>query len=119
MAGSQRSKPHVLVSNDDGISAPGIVALVQALVSAEVCVSVSAPHIERSAMSQALSLGKALLVEQSDLHPDTQASYAVYGTPADSVMVALNSMEPHVRSVLSLGSLRYAACCAQLRPCQI
>ena len=49
----------VLVSNDDGIGAPGIVALVSALGATELCdVYVSAPAQERSASSHAITLGQ-------------------------------------------------------------
>ncbi len=49
----------VLVSNDDGIAAPGIVALVSALGATELCdVYVSAPAQERSASSHAITLGQ-------------------------------------------------------------
>ncbi len=49
----------VLVSNDDGIAAPGIVALVRALGSIDLCdVYVSAPAQERSASSHAITLGQ-------------------------------------------------------------
>ena len=49
----------VLVSNDDGIAAPGIVALVAALGASGLCdVYVSAPSIERSASSHAITLGQ-------------------------------------------------------------
>lgn len=55
------SRLRVLVSNDDGIGAPGIVALVAALGASEVCdVYVSAPTVERSASSHAISLGQHL-----------------------------------------------------------
>ncbi len=49
----------VLVSNDDGIAALGIVALVSALGATELCdVYVSAPAQERSASSHAITLGQ-------------------------------------------------------------
>lgn len=51
----------ILVSNDDGISAPGIVALVAALGSTGSCdVYVSAPRHESSASSHAITLGQHL-----------------------------------------------------------
>lgn len=84
--------PHILVSNDDGIEAPGIIALVQALADADFVVHVVAPRSEQSAKSQALSLATPHVVEQlRDAHPQAASSFAVYGTPADAVMVALAS----------------------------
>lgn len=53
------SRLRVLVSNDDGIAAPGIVALVAALGASGLCdVYVSAPMVERSASSHAITLGQ-------------------------------------------------------------
>ena len=86
------TRPNVLITNDDGISAVGITALIQAIARADFCdMYVCAPAFEQSAQSQALSLGRSVVVEQSKLHPEAKASYAVHGTPADSVMVAQGS----------------------------
>ena len=49
------------MSNDDGIAAPGIVALVAALGASGLCdVYVLAPTVERSASSHAITLGQHL-----------------------------------------------------------
>lgn len=54
-------KHQVLVSNDDGIQAPGLRALVEALAqSPEVEVYVCAPSSERSAQSHAITLGRCV-----------------------------------------------------------
>ena len=83
---------HILVSNDDGIEAPGIKALVQALAEAGYSVHVVAPRSEQSAKSQALTLAIPHVIEElPDAHPQAATSLAVHGTPADSVMVALAS----------------------------
>ena len=47
----------ILISNDDGIFAPGIAALVKAFGSAGHEVTVCAPDSQRSAASHALSIG--------------------------------------------------------------
>jgi 5'-nucleotidase len=54
------SRKHtVLVSNDDGIQAPGLTALVAALAeSPDIEVFVCAPSGERSAQSHAITLGR-------------------------------------------------------------
>eukprot|EP00879_Flechtneria_rotunda_P029967 GHRR01032442.1.p1 GENE.GHRR01032442.1~~GHRR01032442.1.p1 ORF type:complete len:202 (+),score=39.37 GHRR01032442.1:884-1489(+) len=84
-------RPRVLVSNDDGINAPGLRALVTALHEANFCdVHVCAPSGERSAQSHAITLGRYLSCYPSDVSGAVQA-FAVDGTPADSVMLALNS----------------------------
>ncbi len=76
----------ILVSNDDGVLAPGLVALVNALSSiAEV--TVVAPESERSGASSALTLDRPL-------HPVQLANgfWAVNGYPADCVYVGLNGL---------------------------
>lgn len=84
-------KHQVLISNDDGIQAPGLRALVTALAtSGAVDVYVCAPSGERSAQSHAITLGRYLSCFSSEV-PGAVEAYAVDGTPADAVMLALNS----------------------------
>lgn len=75
-------KPLFLLSNDDGVHAPGIRALADA-VRALGEVVVVAPHVERSASSHAITIAQPLRVEH--LH---EGVYAVEGMPADCIMLA-------------------------------
>lgn len=76
----------ILISNDDGYLAPGILALSEALQQvAEV--EVVAPEHNNSAKSNALTLTAPLYVHQSH----TGARY-VNGTPADCVHIALTGL---------------------------
>lgn len=93
----------VLVSNDDGINAPGLRHLVKAL-SRVASVYVMAPSGERSASSHAITLGRYLSCFPADV-PGTVEAFAVDGSPADSVMLALNSP---VFKVCSSGACRRA-----------
>lgn len=78
----------ILISNDDGYLAPGIVALREALSSiAEVIVV--APDSNRSASSNALTLARPLFVIQSE-----ENIYHVNGTPSDCVHIALTGLLP-------------------------
>lgn len=79
-------RPFFLISNDDGVHAPGIRALAAA-VEPLGDVLVVAPHVERSGMGQALSLTVPLRLEQ--LAP---TMYAVEGTPTDCVMLAMSKL---------------------------
>jgi hypothetical protein len=111
-------KKNVLVCNDDGVRAPGIVALVRALVAADFCnIQVVAPATEQSAKSQALTLGQAIVVDKCECHAGVRECLAVYGTPADSVMVApallnvwfllsapLRHLQHCMRAILSLSA---------------
>ncbi len=78
--------PHILISNDDGIHAPGILALTS--VAKEFGqVTVVAPDSPQSAMGHAISIGKTLRVEREELF-DGIVGYACSGTPADCVKLA-------------------------------
>lgn len=79
------TRPLVLLSNDDGVAAEGLEALRVAL-SVHADVVVCAPEINQSATSHALSLGRVLRLRQV-----REGVFAVDGTPADCVYVALHS----------------------------
>lgn len=74
---------HVLISNDDGVEAPGIQVLA-ARLAALGRVSVVAPDRDRSGASNSLTLDQPLRVTQL---PDGR--YKVAGTPTDCVHLAL------------------------------
>jgi len=83
----------ILVSNDDGVYAPGVRALVQALVQHEHEVTVVCPDRERSATGHALTLHKPLRVDRiDDLFPAGALVYAVSGTPSDCVKLGLDAL---------------------------
>lgn len=74
----------LLLSNDDGVHAPGLAALAQVL-SRLAEVTVVAPESERSGYSSALTLDRPLRVVRLD-----NGFFSVNGTPADCVHLALN-----------------------------
>lgn len=79
-------KPHILLTNDDGIFAPGLYALYQTLKSiAEV--SVVAPDSEKSAVGHAITLSDPLRVSKFEKSGEF-FGHAVKGTPADCVKIA-------------------------------
>jgi len=75
---------HILVTNDDGVFAPGIVALATALEKVAK-VTVIAPDRNQSGVSSALSLETPLRVMQLP-----NGWYQLNGTPADCVKLALS-----------------------------
>ncbi|ALN90491.1 MULTISPECIES: 5'/3'-nucleotidase SurE [Lysobacter] len=77
----------VLVSNDDGVDAPGIGILAQGLREAGHEVLVVAPDRDRSGASNSLTLDMPVRVHQLD-----ERTWRVYGTPTDCVHVALAGM---------------------------
>jgi 5'-nucleotidase len=76
----------LLLSNDDGIDAPGIVALADGLDAAHE-VWVVAPATERSAMSHSLTMHKPLRAS-----PRGERRWAISGTPADCIYVAVHHL---------------------------
>jgi 5'-nucleotidase len=81
-------RPLILISNDDGISAAGITALAEALADlAEICVV--APDRQRSAQSHAITLDHPL--RATEVRPRW---WAIDGTPADCMYLALLSLCP-------------------------
>ncbi|MBI1355170.1 MAG: 5'/3'-nucleotidase SurE [Acidobacteria bacterium] len=75
--------PRILVTNDDGISAPGIQALEAALRAVGEVYTV-APLYEQSASSRRITLRKPFRYETAGKN-----RYAVDGSPADCAMMAL------------------------------
>jgi 5'-nucleotidase len=78
-------RPLVLLSNDDGVTAPGLLALRDALAH-HADVVVCAPEANQSATSHALSLHRILRLRHAGA-----LVFALDGTPADCVYVALHS----------------------------
>lgn len=86
---------HILVTNDDGIDAPGLAALVEVARSLGE-VTIVAPHCHRSGCSHAATSDQSLhLVERGPRH------FALCGTPVDCVRVALLHLDPRIELVLS------------------
>ena len=76
---------NILISNDDGVFAPGILAAKQAVEDlANVCVV--APDKNNSGVGRSISLFKHLEFKSCELEDGSRA-YSVSGSPADSVIV--------------------------------
>ncbi|AIY41873.1 5-nucleotidase SurE [Collimonas arenae] len=76
----------ILISNDDGYLAPGIIALANALTPIAEIVVV-APDSNRSGSSNSLTLDRPLSVQRAE-----NGFYFVNGTPSDCVHVALTGL---------------------------
>ncbi len=84
------TRPHLLVANDDGIHAPGLLALARASAEAGYRVSIIAPDTERSGASSSITVHDDLTVrEVSWPEPGVTHAWAVSGTPADCAKLAL------------------------------
>jgi 5'-nucleotidase len=93
--------PRILVSNDDGIHARGLHALVQAVEPLGE-VWVVAPEHEQSATSHSLSLHHPLRIRKQQ-----DRWFAVDGTPADCVYVALNHLLKDGKPTLVLSGINH------------
>lgn len=82
---------NILVSNDDGILANGIHALVKAL-SYNNDVYVVAPDRERSAAGHSLTLHTPLRVEEVEPKYGAKRCWMTTGTPGDCIKIAVNAI---------------------------
>lgn len=82
----------ILLTNDDGIAAPGIVALHDAIRDLGEVVVV-APKTVQSATSHGITYHQPLMVSQVRVTP-TMSGAAVDGRPADCVKLALTNLWP-------------------------
>lgn len=78
----------ILITNDDGIDAPGIAVLARAAM-AFGNVTVVAPLKQCSAMSHRITLFQSMQAEKRELGIPGVAAYGLDGTPADCVKIAL------------------------------
>lgn len=87
----------ILISNDDGVMAPGLAALHGALADYSECV-VIAPDGDRSGASSSLTLDRPL-------HPHVLGNgyIAVNGTPTDCVHLGLNGLLEQVPDMVVSG----------------
>lgn len=84
------SKPRILLTNDDGIEAPGLQKLAEELNS-EWDIYIAAPEKQKSAVSNALNISNPLRVFE-DKKNGFCRSFAINGTPADCVKLALTTL---------------------------
>lgn len=78
----------ILVTNDDGVHSPGLIALFKSMKELGDAYIV-APDRERSAVGHSLTLHRPLKVEELRDHV-----YSVNGTPTDAVVVGVNKVLP-------------------------
>jgi 5'-nucleotidase len=82
------SRPLILVTNDDGINAPGILALTTAM-SRLGEVWVVAPNSPQSGMGHAVTIGNILQMEEVSYPVEGVRAFATSGTPVDCVKLAI------------------------------
>ena len=91
---------NIMISNDDGILAPGIAALIRAFAKTGHDIYVCAPDSQRSAASHSLSIHKALCVKETAIK-GAAGAWAIGGTPVDCVKLGARKLCPQADFVVS------------------
>jgi len=94
------NKPLILITNDDGVTAPGIRALVKAMLPLGDVIVV-APDKPQSGMGHAITINSTLRLQE--LTQDGQREYACSGTPVDCVKLAMDKIVPRKPDLLVSG----------------
>ena len=88
---------HILLTNDDGYQAEGLRVLT-AEIAKFATVSIVAPSEEQSGKAQALTLRSPIIC-----HPQGERHWAIEGTPADCVIVAIHKLLPEKPDLIISG----------------
>ncbi len=102
----QKHPPVILITNDDGITAPGIRALVNA-VRGLGRVVVVAPDSPQSGMGHAITIGQPLRLDKVDVFEGVE-SWQCNGTPADCVKLARDKIL-HEKPDICLSGINHGA----------
>lgn len=92
----------ILLTNDDGIMAPGIQALWREMAAIGE-VTVVAPDTERSATSQAITVHHPIRVDKFCIEDPPICAWRVGGTPTDCVKLAVEALLPAKPDVVVSG----------------
>lgn len=84
-------RPLILVTNDDGILAPGIRTLISVMETIGEVIVV-APDKPQSAMGHAITINNTLFLDKISKEDDKTAEYSCSGTPVDCVKLAVNEI---------------------------
>jgi 5'-nucleotidase len=98
--------PIILITNDDGITAPGIRNLVEAVKGLGQVVVV-APDKPQSGMGHAITIGVPLRLNKVDLYGDIEA-WQTSGTPVDCVKLAVDKVL-HRKPDICLSGINHGA----------
>jgi 5'-nucleotidase len=100
------NKPVILITNDDGITAPGIMNLVEAVRDLGKIVVV-APDKPQSGMGHAITIGQPLRLHKVQVFEGIE-SYSCTGTPVDCVKLAVDKVL-HRKPDLCLSGINHGA----------
>lgn len=96
------SKAKILVTNDDGVHAPGIQLLEKIARRMSDNVWVVAPESEQSCKSHSLTIDRPLKIKQI-----AEQKFYVNGTPSDSMLLAINHIFKDAKPDLVLSGINY------------
>lgn len=85
------NKPVILVTNDDGITAPGIRALISVMKELGDVIVV-APDSPQSATGHSITVNSTLYIEKVAIDSELDNEYSCSGTPVDCVKFALDQI---------------------------
>ena len=85
------TKPLILITNDDGVSAPGLRALIDVMTEIGE-VLIVAPDKPQSAMGHAITINSTLYLNKISKDTDAITEYSCSGTPVDCVKLAVNEI---------------------------
>ena len=93
----------LLLTNDDGIYAPGLVTLANKLQEAGYPLAVVAPDRERSSVGHALTLNRPIRLWEAErgLYATGIRIFGCDGTPSDCVVLGMEVVDPHIDLVVS------------------
>lgn len=95
-------KPLILVTNDDGITAPGIRTLIKVMNTIGDVVVV-APDSPQSGMGHAITVNSTLHVKKEHIDDGPQIEYSTSGTPADCVKLAKHEILDRIPDICVSG----------------
>ena len=84
-------RPLILITNDDGITSPGLRSLIDVMNEIGEVVVV-APDSPQSAMGHAITINSTLHCSKIKLNKGPQKEFSCSGTPADCVKLAVNEL---------------------------
>src|SRR6187549_1589639 len=105
-AAKKKEKPVILITNDDGVSAPGIRSLVEAVKDLGKIIVV-APDKPQSGMGHAITIGSPLRLTPVNFFEGIEA-YQCTGTPVDCVKLAVDKVL-HRKPDLCLSGINHGA----------
>jgi 5'-nucleotidase len=95
------TKPLILISNDDGITSPGISALVETMLELGDVIVV-APDKPQSAMGHAITINQPIRLTKVELFQGVEA-WQCSGTPVDCVKIAIDKILPRKPDLMVSG----------------